>query len=352
MQVGTAHGYHLKGKLGEVIVFNRKTKAEVLPYYETYLAIKYGITLTHGDYRNLTDTLWSKSINAAYHIDIAGLGTDSITGLRQIKGESSAGDLIMIGLDAFLDSASATPLEQGNYIIWGRNSSSWNDLTQEMINYDSSIIRMNRVWKIQLHSSNNSSFPQSFVRFNASKFPSLDVPLLHIRKTHEDAGVYIIADSTDNEGYLYYRHINWDIDSSGSDFFSFVFPFVHPDQASSGMKSDNSYSHMNSSESTNLLDLVTNNQRASHELDSANRSFPELTVYPNPSIKTLHTTIRTPSTEKLQLIVYNMLGAKISKFELHGSTVYELQHELEAGEYLFVLSFGNHRITRKALVIN
>ncbi len=347
LQIGKSDSIYLKGKLGEVLVFNRKTKAGLIPYYETYLAIKYGISLSDGNYTTLNDTIWSRTANAAYHNDVAGLGTDSVCGLKQLTGESSAGDLIQIGLDAAMLLPNTEPLQQGSYVIWGRNNRLWYDITQEPITFDSSVVHLNREWKIQTYGKFDSTNARFFVRFNTSQFAGLSSPLLLIRKHEMDAGNYYPADSLDSTGCVYYRNISWDADSSGSDYFSFVFSYTQ--QQSNGLGSGANPRGSNSNSAS--LNIPKDPISAENKGSSLIENLADLLVFPVPSDGTVSSRISVPGGEAVRLEVYNNLGAKVDEFELQGSTYYLLHHNsLSQGQYVFVLLNGSKRVVRQALI--
>lgn len=347
LQIGKSDSINFKGNIGEVLVFNRKTRTELLPYYETYLALKYGISLTDGNYTTLNDTIWSKTANAAYHFDVAGLGTDSICGLMQRTGESSAGDLIQIGLDATLLLSNSEPLPQGSYVIWGRNNRMWYDITQEPITFDSSLVHLNREWKIQTYGRFDSILSRFFVRFNTNQFAGLSNPLLLIKKNENDAGVYHLADSLDSNGFAYYRSIIWDADSSGSDFFSFAFPLTQ--QQSNGLSSNPNL--INSLTNTISPNLIEPPSRLVNKGLTGKEKYADLTVFPVPSSSIVSSQISVPGGEAARLEVYNNLGAKVDEFDLQGSTNYLLHHSsLSQGQYMFVLLSGGNRVVRQVLI--
>jgi trimeric autotransporter adhesin len=100
---------------------------------ESYLAIKYGITLgTNGtslDYYNSASTNTATSIYAAgagFNYNIAGIGRDDVSQLyqKQSKTENTISD-ITIGLGNIYDKNSDNPntfVGDKNYLVWGNNN--------------------------------------------------------------------------------------------------------------------------------------------------------------------------------------------------------------------------------------
>ena len=80
-------GSHLK--ISEVMYYCHKLGATELRKIQTYLAVKYGVTLEPVDHiSGSDDTIWRISDNAEYHNRITGVGSDSVYGLLQTQSLS------------------------------------------------------------------------------------------------------------------------------------------------------------------------------------------------------------------------------------------------------------------------
>ncbi|HSC40106.1 MAG TPA: BNR-repeat neuraminidase N-terminal domain-containing protein, partial [Chitinophagaceae bacterium] len=79
------------GAIGEIITYaNYSHTAAQRNQVETYLGLKYGITLQH-DYLSSTGaTVWSRSLNAAYNNNIIGLARDDNSALSQKESKSTS----------------------------------------------------------------------------------------------------------------------------------------------------------------------------------------------------------------------------------------------------------------------
>ncbi len=92
------------GEIAEVIYYDTELSITDRRKVESYLAVKYGITLDNslgaedGDYVDSDGiTIWDASENATYHNDIIGIGRDDVTTLEQQKSvESSESTLLTI----------------------------------------------------------------------------------------------------------------------------------------------------------------------------------------------------------------------------------------------------------------
>jgi len=144
-------GSQFNGSITEVVgsasVFTNSDRQN----FESYLAIKYGITLTH-DYTNSVST--SIYPIAGYSNDIAGLGRNDTWKLHQKVSASSnmtSGNsrVVMATSNDFVNSNldnSRTALTNGQYLIWGHNNGSTSTWTAIGSTPIDSIV--SRVWKV------------------------------------------------------------------------------------------------------------------------------------------------------------------------------------------------------------
>ncbi len=89
MDVGTSE--YFSGSIAEIVTYpNTSHSAAARNKIESYLGLKYGITLQH-DYVSSTGTItWSRSLNPAYNTNIMGIGRDDNSVLSQKQGSSSS----------------------------------------------------------------------------------------------------------------------------------------------------------------------------------------------------------------------------------------------------------------------
>ena len=140
------------GGISEIIGNNSVLTTSDRQNFESYLAIKYGITLTH-DYTNSVST--SIYPIAGYSNDIAGLGRNDTWKLHQKVSASSnmtSGNsrIVMATSNDFVSSNVNTPsrtaLTNGQYLIWGHNNGSTSTWTAIGSTPKDSIV--SRVWKV------------------------------------------------------------------------------------------------------------------------------------------------------------------------------------------------------------
>jgi len=118
-----------EGFMSEMIIYNASIDDDELKRIESYLAIKYGLTLVSTD-GNYVDSegkiIWDATENSVYHNDVAGIGRDDVSTLEQKQSQSaSPDDILTISIGATVEttnSANAGVFENnGDYLIWGNN---------------------------------------------------------------------------------------------------------------------------------------------------------------------------------------------------------------------------------------
>ena len=122
-------GYGYQGNLQEVILIKTASNGRIDPVdllkIHSYLAVKYGITLTNNSYINSSgDTVWNQTVNTGYNNNIFGIGRDDASGLYQKQSQSANYTRFSI----FLGSALATLNSQNNgtlddkqFLMFGSN---------------------------------------------------------------------------------------------------------------------------------------------------------------------------------------------------------------------------------------
>jgi len=152
------------GNIGELIIYGAgSVSATDRNKVDSYLAIKYGVTLAAGtNYTTSTGAVvWDAAANATYQNNVAGIGNDFRSALHQKQSRNqhaNSNNQVTIGLGgiAATNDANTNQLTDGQFLLWGDNGN-----TQAMTNtastytafvYSGSINnarRMNRIWKVQ-----------------------------------------------------------------------------------------------------------------------------------------------------------------------------------------------------------
>jgi hypothetical protein len=156
----TAYG-NLNGRVAEVISYASRVLDANRPKIESYLAIKYGITLgVNGISTNYLDSggniIWNISNNAGYNYNIAGIGKDVASDLYQKQSKSSnEPNEVTIGLGVIATTNNTNINEfkkDRDFLVWGSNSGTYtaggSNTTTINSGLTTSTTRINKKWKI------------------------------------------------------------------------------------------------------------------------------------------------------------------------------------------------------------
>lgn len=118
-----------QGIIPEIIIYGRVLTDQERLQVESYLALKYGLTLSllelESYLNSKAEVVWDGKKNAAYSFNIAGIGRDDASGLNQKQSSSSYDpDLLAIGINRISPDNASNPsvIEDGAFLIWGDNN--------------------------------------------------------------------------------------------------------------------------------------------------------------------------------------------------------------------------------------
>ncbi|MFG6686332.1 LamG-like jellyroll fold domain-containing protein [Mariniflexile sp. HNIBRBA6329] len=152
----------LNGRIAEIFTFGTRVDAAGRQKIESYLAIKYGITLgtssqAQKDYINSFDTkVWDITANLGYNHHVAGIGRDDDSDLNQKQSKTiNTANEVTIGLNGIFSTNSANSNEfneNGDFLVWGCNNSNYTGSNANTITIatgvTTSLIRIDRKWKV------------------------------------------------------------------------------------------------------------------------------------------------------------------------------------------------------------
>lgn len=155
---------HHQGGISEVFAYSvdhQNSGGDEKQRINSYLAIKYGITLKTDDgtavpnYLNSASAIvWDATANTGYNNNIAGLARDESSALHQKQSQSNvAGQQVLIGTTglANTNALNATGLAEGQWLVWGDNglsrspSHGFNFPGRPDLN-----LRFPAIWKVQV----------------------------------------------------------------------------------------------------------------------------------------------------------------------------------------------------------
>lgn len=235
--IGRSEGWRasLDGRVAEIITFSsRKNDATERIKIESYLGIKYGITLgvngTSQNYVNSDGTvIWNVTTNSGFNYNIAGIGKDDLSKLNQKQSRSvNLATDVAIGLGeiATTNTANANTFTTNkDYLVWGCNNGSFaSSGTTTNVNLGgltTSFASGNRKWKIVETGTDVGqtvvSLPKSSLTANFTKTATQEyVLIVSSTSTFGSNDIVDIIPLTDTGS-------NYEVwyDFDGSKFFSF-----------------------------------------------------------------------------------------------------------------------------------
>ncbi len=167
-------GTYYGGKITEIVTYSSDLTALQELQVNSYLAIKYGLTLTNdndndlttnevisgsvreGDYvsSNGTTVIWTYSANSTYHNDVAGIGRDDASCFSQKQSTADGtDDILTVGLGSVAAdnmSNANTFTDDRDYLVWGNDNGATAEASKNTVDVPNSVSeRMTRIWKVQ-----------------------------------------------------------------------------------------------------------------------------------------------------------------------------------------------------------
>jgi hypothetical protein len=148
------NSFFFNGQMPEFIHYDRALTLNEVQRLQSYLAIKYGITLDQTAPTSYlasdSAVIWDSAMNAVYNDDITGIGRDDVSALNQKQSASvNAGNFVTIGLGPLApdnESNSNSFPANKDFLIWGHDAGTTAFNVQVV---GSANVRMARIWKVQ-----------------------------------------------------------------------------------------------------------------------------------------------------------------------------------------------------------
>ncbi len=219
-----------KGRVLELIVFDRALSFLERIQVQTYLSIKYGIPLQEGNYVSAREVvLWHREDNQAFSSRVTGIGRDDVFGLYQ-KQSASAMDttgLLTIGVGsiAATNGDNAGKINNGDFLLWGDNGGALS--TKRGTGRDTLLSLLERQWLLKPTGATVQSLANE-IRVDLSLLPSdslgywLVVDRSGKGNFSPDELEYFLPDSITKGRVAYFHNVHFDSDLSGSDRFTLV----------------------------------------------------------------------------------------------------------------------------------
>jgi len=220
----------LNGALAELIVFDRKLTFLEKVQFQTYLAIKYGISLEESNYVSSTEqVLWHGDNDREFNHWITGIGRDDAFGLYQKQSanvlDTTSILLLSAGEWASSNKENVTTINSGDFVLLGDNGAALQLNKSDDENNPLSIL--DRRWLVKASGSSVSTLSTE-IHIDISQFPkdSLGYWMVIDRSGSGDFSVnnleYKEADIITEDSIAIFQNMQWDTDLSGKDMFGFA----------------------------------------------------------------------------------------------------------------------------------
>ena len=222
-------GTDFSGLIAEFIVYEKILKEKEKSKIESYLAIKYGITLQSDYVNSKGKKVWDKVNESDYSNDIAGIARDDKSSLYQKQSYSGTEPnqlTIAVNNIAEDNSLNQGKLNNLDYLIWGNNGEVFNLEPTENTN---DLIYADKKWLIKASgSSANTISTQLSIDLSNVITPELPLEKLYLMIDRSGEGVFdsestefIKITEIDESKIARIDDVYWDTDLSGMDVFTF-----------------------------------------------------------------------------------------------------------------------------------
>lgn len=215
----------------ELIVYETILKEKEIARVESYLAVKYGITLEKNYLNSLGEIIWNREQEKLYSNNIAGIGRDDHATLYQKQGTScTTTDGLTIGIDNIAPSNGANTgrLNDRDYLLWGDNARPFT-LSLNADRGIGDILLSDKKWLMKSSGKTAGAISTELQidtrSFLPAWYPKENFYLVIDRTGSGDFArencTYISPDNISAEGVARFSNVHWNKDGIGKSVFSF-----------------------------------------------------------------------------------------------------------------------------------
>lgn len=212
----------------EILVFDHILPPLDQQKVETYLSIKYGITINDISEKNyissVNDIIWNSKKNKNYNFRITGLGRDDAFNLYQKQSKNADENHIVMALDSLkrTNIHNTGTLENKSFLLWGDNNQELKfkeaDLLSQHPKRD-----MIRMWKVQKKNQNNIPMVSNLylTLTGLTQNDHLKLRIFSNESNYQNDSSIDFTGSKINDSLYVFKNIAWDSDGDGIDYFTF-----------------------------------------------------------------------------------------------------------------------------------
>jgi len=359
LDIGMADSLPLNGKMAEVLYFDHRISDTAVIQWISYLAVKYGITLSQTDYLDSRkNVIWDYTNYPDYCGTIAGLGRDDSTGLFQKQTYFADGQIIM-GFGSLANTNEENPeiIADGDFLIMGMDSSA---LQHHVELYTQSGETYEVIGRSMMQATGDVMTYNTFLWLDTNAVQDTVVPVLLIDRSGSgdflaweiDMVWPIINDSL---GYYVYENIFWDIDLNGRDAFCFAVRMPDEEAAPRMATADNPNQGSHDGKDVRGEKSDRQNQKRDSKAEQAGDGFGSAAsnylLLPNPNHGKFTVEIAYPVEQDVTVTVYASDGKKVMVMSGKRQSNYRFEGQMEtSGHYLIDIVSDMERKTLKMVV--
>lgn len=223
----------IHNQLVEVLYFPKILNPTERAKVESYLSIKYGISLL-GEKNYITsqrDTIWSYKKNKDFTHNITGIGRDDGHALNQKQSGNVLKDGLTIGFETITTSNKSNEVElaDGTFLVWGDTNGS----VQLKSNTENDLLVMDRLWKVQ--TSEQEGVSQQKLAFQldtqamgitlGTSKEAANIVWLAVQDHYDEAFDFktatVYPQTTNENEIITFSDIPWEIVNEKSGYFTF-----------------------------------------------------------------------------------------------------------------------------------
>ncbi len=140
-----------QGGVAEIIVYDKLLNKNQINKIESYLSIKYGISLplTSDYYNSLGEIIWNPLQHEGFEYHLTSIGKDKISNLNQLQSRNAYSDFdLTIGLNQITthNDENKSNILNNSYLFWADNNGSTIYKSKEP---NSEILSIDRIWQME-----------------------------------------------------------------------------------------------------------------------------------------------------------------------------------------------------------
>ena len=351
-----ADSLRLDGRIAEALYFGHRISDTVVIQWISYMAVKYGVTLSQTDYLDSRrNVIWDYTGYPDYCTSIAGLGRDDSTGLCQ-KQTYFAGGQTVFGMDrlASTNEDNAAVVSDGDFILLGCRDSLHTVstiYTQDGTTYEV-------IGRSMAQVTGNASIYGTFILLDTSAVRDSVSPVLLIDRSGTGefpAGEMeqVPCSGTDTAGRCLYNNIHWDTDLNGRDFFCFAVavPDTNTPKALAANDSGNAGMAQDNTSLAGRGDISAEPKSQQPPIPDSRTQTARYRLLPNPNHGHFVVEAEYPEAQDVTVTVYDADGKLLLTMTGKGRCNHRFEGTLQAaGHYLIDIASESERKTLKMVV--